>query len=172
MMDDAGNTTVLNINKAVVDQEPPSRCPDLEHQGRRRHDAGSERSAAHGRHVRHHGPDLRTAKDDEENLPTSSIRRTAGLRDDDRDDAVPGVLRPERRRSRRRRRRAARPRHDLADPPDLGDMSAQTASVYWNTTGLPEGQYLLKVIAVDEVLSIPFVVVCFDLSNTHRTKYT
>ena len=44
--------------------------------------------------------------------------------------------------------------HDLGvvqlDPPTLGDMSAQTASVYWNTTGLPEGQYLLRVIAVDE----------------------
>lgn len=36
------------------------------------------------------------------------------------------------------------------DPPNLGDLSAQTSSILWNTTGLPEGQYLLRVTAFDE----------------------
>jgi hypothetical protein len=44
--------------------------------------------------------------------------------------------------------------HDIGvvklDPPTLGDMSAQTSSILWNTTGLPEGDYLLRVIATDE----------------------
>ena len=35
------------------------------------------------------------------------------------------------------------------DPSDLGDVSAQTASVYWNTTGLSEGQYFVRVGAMD-----------------------
>lgn len=43
--------------------------------------------------------------------------------------------------------------HDIGvvklDPPTLGDMSAQTSSILWNTTGLPEGEYLLRVIAID-----------------------
>jgi hypothetical protein len=44
--------------------------------------------------------------------------------------------------------------HDIGvvhlDPPTLGDMSAQTSSILWNTSGLPEGDYLLQVIATDE----------------------
>ncbi|MCB9464834.1 MAG: hypothetical protein H6682_14165 [Candidatus Eisenbacteria bacterium] len=35
------------------------------------------------------------------------------------------------------------------DPSDLDDISAQTASVYWNTTGLAEGQYFVRVGAKD-----------------------
>ncbi len=35
------------------------------------------------------------------------------------------------------------------DPSDLGDISAQTGSVFWNTTGLAEGQYLVRVGAKD-----------------------
>jgi len=35
------------------------------------------------------------------------------------------------------------------DPDDLGDISAQTGSVLWNTTGLADGQYLVRVGAKD-----------------------
>lgn len=35
------------------------------------------------------------------------------------------------------------------DPAELDDVSAQTASVYWNTTGLSEGQYFIRVGAQD-----------------------
>lgn len=38
----------------------------------------------------------------------------------------------------------------LLDPPTLGDLSAQSDSVLWNTTGLAEGQYLIRVGAKDE----------------------
>ena len=38
----------------------------------------------------------------------------------------------------------------IFDPDDLGDISAQTGSVLWNTTGLFEGQYLIRVGVRDE----------------------
>jgi len=50
--------------------------------------------------------------------------------------------------------------HDLGvvqlDPPDHGDMSAQSASVLWNTTGLDEGTYWLRVMAWDECGNFAF----------------
>ena len=153
VIDDAGNANVIDVNKNTVDLDAPdyAQISNIKWEGddttQDPNDQGQTTDVTAGTTVEIFG----TASDDELGLPNfpdpdnGTVYETYIAmmqfqvaydlnQDGNVDDGTSW--------------------HDLGvwnfDPANLGDISAQTASVLWNTTGLPEGDYLLRVIAVDE----------------------